>query len=84
MRTIVKRSAQFIARGGGTNYPGETIGVNRKTAKMLIAQFFTAMEAELAAAPGEEVEQGVAINLWRALVAWIRRIAGRLSGPKAS
>src|SRR6185369_9573755 len=46
-------------------------------AKMMIGQFFTAMEAELKALPGEEVRQGVAINLWRSLLKWIRGLLGK-------
>ena len=46
-------------------------------AKMMIGQFFTAMEAEIQAAPGEEVRQGVAINLWRSLLKWIRGLLGQ-------
>src|SRR6185369_8271743 len=46
-------------------------------AKMMIGQFFTAMEAEIQAAPGEEVRQGVAINLWRSLLKWIRGLLGK-------
>ncbi len=46
-------------------------------AKMLIGQFFTAMEAELRAAPEQTVRQGVAVNLWRALLAWLERLFGK-------
>jgi len=53
-------------------------------AKMLIGQFFTAMEAEIKAAPGEEVRQGVLINLWRSLLKWLREtFAGRFGGKTA-
>ena len=41
-------------------------------AKMMIGQFFTAMAAEVKAMPGEEVRQGVLINLWRSLLKFIR------------
>ena len=41
-------------------------------AKMLIGQFFTAMEAEIKAMPGEEVRQGAAVNFWRYLLKLIR------------
>lgn len=44
-------------------------------AKMMIGQFFTALEAEVKAVPGEEVRQGRGINLWRAFLGWLR---GRL------
>ena len=46
-------------------------------AKMMIGQFFTAMEAEIRAAPGKEVRQGVSINLWRSLLKWIRGLLGK-------
>ncbi|MGH7960870.1 MAG: SRPBCC family protein [Candidatus Binatia bacterium] len=51
-------------------------------AKMMIGQFFTAMEAEVKAAPGEEVRQGVAINLFRSLRRWLQERLGRLFGKK--
>ncbi|HKA54754.1 MAG TPA: SRPBCC domain-containing protein, partial [Candidatus Binatia bacterium] len=41
-------------------------------AKMMIGQFFTAMEAEMKAPPGEEVRQGVLINLWRSFLKFLR------------
>jgi carbon monoxide dehydrogenase subunit G len=46
-------------------------------AKMLIGQFFTAMEAEIQAMPDEEVKQGALVNIWRTLVKWIRSILGQ-------
>jgi len=51
-------------------------------AKMMIGQFFTAMEAELQAAPGKEVRQGLVINLWRSLLKWLRGLFVRLGGKK--
>jgi len=51
-------------------------------AKMMIGQFFTAMEAEVKAAPGEEVRQGILINLLRSLRKWLQETLGRLSGKK--
>ena len=51
-------------------------------AKMMMGQFFTAMEAELAAMPGEEVRQGIAINLWRSFLKWLRGLLAGLSGRK--
>lgn len=45
-------------------------------AKTMIAQLFTAMEAELKAAPGEVVRQGVFLNLWRYLLKRIRALFG--------
>lgn len=51
-------------------------------AKMMIGQFFTAMEAEVKAAPGEEVRQGVLINLFRSLRKWLQETLARLSSKK--
>lgn len=47
-------------------------------AKMLIGQFFTAMDAELQAAPDQTVRQGALLNLWRALLSWLKRICARV------
>ena len=41
-------------------------------AKMIIGQFFTSLEAQVKAAPGEEVRQGGAIHLWRAFLNWLQ------------
>ena len=46
-------------------------------AKMLIGQFFTAMEAEIQASPDEEVKHGPLVNLWRALVRWPNSLFGK-------
>jgi hypothetical protein len=51
-------------------------------AKMLIGQFFAAMEAELKAMPGEEVRQGIAVNFWRYLLKLIREKLAALFGKK--
>ena len=51
-------------------------------AKMMIGQFFTAMEAEVKAMPGEEVRQGVLINLWRSFLKFIREKFAGLFGRK--
>ena len=53
-------------------------------AKMMIGQFFTAMEAELQAMPGEEVRQGAAVNFWRYLIKLIRGWFASLSGKKTA
>jgi hypothetical protein len=42
----------------------------------MITQFFTAMEAEVKAAPGEVVRQGVFLNLWRYLLKRLRELFG--------
>ncbi|NOT57163.1 MAG: carbon monoxide dehydrogenase subunit G [Deltaproteobacteria bacterium] len=51
-------------------------------AKMMIGQFFTAMEAELQAMPGEEVRQGAAVNFWRYLLKLLREKLAALFGKK--
>jgi carbon monoxide dehydrogenase subunit G len=51
-------------------------------AKMMIGQFFTAMEAEIKAMPGEEVRQGAAVNFWRRLLKLIREKLAALFGKK--
>ena len=53
-------------------------------AKMMIGQFFTAMEAELKALPGEEVKQGIALNFWRYLLKLIRERLAVLFGKKTT
>ena len=45
-------------------------------AKTMITQFFTAMEAEVKAAPGEVVRQGIFLNLWRYLLKRLRELFG--------
>ncbi|HEV8711273.1 MAG TPA: carbon monoxide dehydrogenase subunit G [Candidatus Binatia bacterium] len=51
-------------------------------AKMMIGQFFTALEAEIKALPGEEVRQGVLINLWRSCLKCIRGMWATVFGKK--
>ncbi len=53
-------------------------------AKMMIGQFFTAMEAELAATPGQEVRQGMLINLWRSFLKWVRETFAGWFGKKTA
>jgi len=53
-------------------------------AKMMIGQFFTAMEAEIKAMPGEEVRQGAAVNFWRYFIKLIREWFSSLSGKKTT
>lgn len=46
-------------------------------AKMMMGQFFTAMGAEVKAAPGEGVRQGILLNFWRYLLKILReKLAG--------
>jgi hypothetical protein len=42
-------------------------------------QFFTARNAEIDAAPGEVVRQGIFINFWRMILNAIRRFFGAKS-----
>jgi uncharacterized protein len=51
-------------------------------AKMMIGQFFTAMEAEIKALPGEEVRQGILINLWRSFLKFLRETWANLFDKK--
>jgi carbon monoxide dehydrogenase subunit G len=53
-------------------------------AKMMIGQFFTAMEAEIKAMPGEGVRQGAAVNFWRYLIKLIREKVAVLFGKKTT
>lgn len=48
--------------------------------KTMLAQLFTAMEAEVTAAPGEVVRQGVFRNLWRFFWKWMREALARCFG----
>jgi uncharacterized protein len=49
-------------------------------AKTMITQFFTAMEAEVTAAPGEVVRQGVFLNFWRYFLKLLRETFSRWFG----
>ena len=53
-------------------------------AKMMIGQFFAAMEAELKAMPGEGVRQGAAVNFWRYLLKLLREKLTSLFGRKTT
>jgi carbon monoxide dehydrogenase subunit G len=53
-------------------------------AKMMIGQFFTAMEAEIKATPGEEVRQGAAVNFWRYFIKLVREKLTALFGRKTT
>jgi carbon monoxide dehydrogenase subunit G len=53
-------------------------------AKMMIGQFFAAMDAELKAMPGEGVRQGAAVNFWRYLLKLIREKLAALFGRKTT
>jgi carbon monoxide dehydrogenase subunit G len=53
-------------------------------AKTMLTQFFTAMEAEVTAAPGEVVRQGIFLNFWRFFLKTLRERFARWFGSKAS
>ena len=50
-------------------------------AKMMLGQFFSALEAELSAIPGQAVRQGGLLNLWRASA---RRLRSRFGFKRSS
>ena len=49
-------------------------------AKTMLTQFFTAMEAEVTAAPGEVVRQGIFLNFWRYFLKVLRERFARWFG----
>src|SRR3989449_11636616 len=53
-------------------------------AKMMMSQFFTALEAELKAVPGAAGQQGILINLWRSFLKWVRGKFAQWSGRKTT
>ncbi len=80
-QTVVKYSGD-IQIGGPLASVGQRM-IEGAT-KMMIGQFFTAMEAELQAMPGEEVRQGTAVNFWRYLIKFIRERVAALLGKKTT
>jgi hypothetical protein len=78
-RTLLKYSGDVQVGG-----PLASVGQRMidGAAKMMIGQFFTAMEAEIKAMPGEEVRQGAAVNFWRYLLKLIREKLALLFGKK--
>ena len=61
---------------GDVQLGGPLAGVGQRmldgVAKMMLGQFFSALEAELSALPGQTVRQGGLLNLWRAVARWLR------------
>jgi uncharacterized protein len=51
-------------------------------AKTMLTQFFTAMEAETSAAPGEVVRQGIFLNFWRFFLKRVRELVARVFGSQ--
>ena len=83
-----KDGQTLLAYSGDVQVGGPLASVGQRmidgAAKMMIGQFFTAMEAEIKAMPGEEVRQGVAINFWRYLLKLIREKLAALFGKKTA
>jgi len=74
---LEKQNGQTLLKySGDVQVGGPLASVGQRlidgAAKMMIGQFFTAMEAEIKAMPGEEVRQGAAVNFWRYLLKLIR------------
>lgn len=74
----------LIRYDGDAQIGGQLASVGQRmvdaAAKTMLTQFFTAMEAELAAAPGEVVRQGVLINFWRYFLKLLRETFARWFG----
>jgi len=71
---------------GDAQIGGPVAGVGQRmidgAAKTMLTQFFTAMEAELSAAPGEVVRQGIFLNFWRFFLKRVRELVARLFGSR--
>ena len=81
-----KNDQTVLSYSGDVQIGGPLASVGQRmidgAAKMMIGQFFTAMEAEIKALPGEEVRQGILINLWRSFLKFIREKLAGLFGRK--
>src|SRR2546428_4383592 len=75
-----------LSYSGDVQIGGPLAGVGHRmidgAAKMMIGQFFAAMEAEMQALPGEEVRQGILINFWRSFLKFIREKLATLFDKK--
>lgn len=87
---LEEQGSQTLLRyAGDAQIGGPLAGVGQRMidagAKTMITQFFTAMEAEVTAAPGEVVRQGIFLNFWRYLLKRLRdtfaRWFGKLERP---
>ena len=83
--TLAEQDGQTVLTySGDVQVGGPLASVGQRmidgAAKMMIGQFFTAMEAEVKAMPGEEVRQGAAVNFWRYLLKLIRDKLSALFG----
>lgn len=69
-------ASTLLRYAGDAQIGGPLAGVGQRmmegAAKTMTAQFFTAMEAELKASPGEVARQGIFLNLWRMILKAIR------------
>ena len=76
-------SKTLLKYTGDAQIGGPLAGVGQRmlegVAKTMTTQFFTAMNAEIQAAPGEVVRQGIFINLWRSILNAIRNLFSRKS-----
>jgi len=79
------QGAQTLVRyAGDAQIGGPLAGVGQRmidgAAKTMLTQFFTAMEAEVTAAPGEVVRQGIFLNFWRYFLKRLRETFARWFG----
>ncbi|MEA2626253.1 MAG: uncharacterized protein QOD06_2298 [Candidatus Binatota bacterium] len=83
-----QNGATLLRYSGDAQIGGPLASVGQRmidgATRTMTAQFFTAMEAEIAAAPGEVARQGILLNLWRSLVKGIRERLARVFGGKAT
>lgn len=82
---LEESGGQTVLRyAGDAQVGGPLAGVGQRmidgVARTMLGQFFTAMEAEVAAAPGEVVRQGVFLNFWRRLRKRVGELFARLLG----
>lgn len=82
---LAEESGKTVLKyAGDAQIGGPLAGVGQRmiegVAKTMTTQFFTAMDAEIKAAPGEIVRQGVAINFWRMFLKLVSDLFARVSG----
>ena len=82
----VQGTQTLLRYAGDAQIGGPLAGVGQRmidgAAKTMLTQFFTAMEAEVTAAPGEVVRQGIFLNFWRYFVKRLREAFARWFGPR--
>ena len=84
---LEENGGQTVLRyAGDAQIGGPLAGVGQRmidgAAKTMLTQFFTAMEAEVIAAPGEVVRQGIFLNFWRFCSKRVRELLARLFGSR--